>query len=133
VGVHVEWKLEHLVQIANQLEKRWASNPTSVTPSQDHQGSPDHDWIHVRDIGLVISLSNPSIWVDLKNYHGHIDRPRFYHFIDRKVYDDAMAKIRQVQLCLKEATPGGLDRLICEAFPEEFEKFLGQNDKKTTK
>jgi hypothetical protein len=127
------WTVAQLAALADQVSKRWKDNPESVRPSKSSRdGDIDYSWIHMDDINLAIRIVDHSdnIWISLKNYHSYVERPPFFNFTGRRTFDEAVRKLKQVCYEMENGPADLGEKLLCEAFPELFEKHIGLKDKK---
>ena len=123
-------KIRHVGAIADQVAKRWDSNPSSVTGLVQSGGSIDHNFISIKDIDLIIKVDGPysrieSVWIYIKGANGSFRKPGLFCRRDRKLYNEATEKLVRVQDEIRHGKPDELDKLICDIFPEAFEEYLG--------
>lgn len=129
-----QWTVEHFHKIAKQVLKRWQDNPTSITPStvNGRGGRTEYDfsYIHIKDIEFMARVTGPfdrdtTAYISLKEHTGCVNRPGFFDFKRRKMFDEAVDIINKVQYEMRHGIPSLGDKLLCEAFPELFEEYLG--------
>lgn len=131
--MNYKWELKHLVLIAEQVRKRWDSNPNSVSPlartERDGSESYDYNRIIIKDIDLFILVDSPLnigdyVHIVLKDNRGSIRKPSIFRYKDRKLFDKVMKDLLHVKHQMQYGAPDKGDKLICEAFPEVFEKYI---------
>jgi hypothetical protein len=116
------WKLNHLINLADQVEKRWKDNPESFTITE---GILKNGIIHIKDIELYINLYTAGyVYIALRDLNGTIKVPSIFSFKNRILFFEAKDKLQKVVDEMRNGPPDRGDKLLCEAFPELFEKFL---------
>lgn len=126
--VDVEWTLEQLFEIADLIEKSWSSSPELFSIHPD-----DDDYVQIKDKRVVFKVSGYSdydrIYLVVRGACGTVNRPSFFNWNKHWKFRGCARKLLAIQKELKANVNYG-QRLVYEAFPEFFDKFLEDKNAK---